>query len=1540
MDFVEKLLKDILSPALLHEVIEIGGVISKRFQQEGIDSSALSIMNDGNFAGYYFGLQALIAHEINVDLFLIPNTFKAEWHDPKNVIKGLGSDCMKFPLKTCSLRDFLKRDYKLKGDFMNRGDFFVKFDLLEFTLHPWLQNNLIEQGKEKIKSASSYWNDIFKLAPDKMNRFKLFELLHAIEEVLLKISKRLNDGKQNNASLQFQENGISNAAQYLFRIKELFSNLNEINSQEPLVTRARIMDVASRFHSLISTPLFVTPAQPISSQVMTSIPTSKESISCRTIPKNFWKEENNRLELGSLLGQVNLKNLISRFLLIYYQFHESELESIYEKFISFIKELQDDTSFIENFNLDDFKKILCDLNGKSLIFLPDHGIYYSLVLERVISLVNAYHDEFSESIQVPEIATILNIPQNHLQVLLASLIQNGHYIKQQGEYWGSFQLFFDEIKVLNQSRANLNDEAKNIKSLNLLKSRAIPYWYFRKGPVIDWCSPSAWIETPSETPMDSSILSLRQEAEKPRFKSLYEVELGGQKLSTTVDTGAFKSLLSQSLAEKLFPKAKRSKVLISGITQNAQWMEIIKGIPFTFKGQAFHDDFLVYDSVESIFKAEVVLGHDAYNQLLERFFGKTLKTLFDDDGAKWFRSLENARREEHTQININNNLSDSITSLISDDLDASKMNESIFEDKASTALPIQSSDQADESRETNQLLTTLAGSHLPSAIITRKFALIPEGNKLARSNTINNIREQFIKFRDLENIYSKFLVDLVKSDPSIVNNQPWEYPNFHLSITRAHRTQFNDLKARGILSPDEKLPTDGKARIRKYFYDHFSDPSNPLRNLSRFNTNYRKKVQFIERANQNAIQYPFYSVRNWIVRNERLKTITGTLIELLNSQQHQKIRYRKQGIDKIVPSSSYMIGHFLGGKPLHREFLKQFSDDTKHDIFGQFDNPSHEYISGHVGQLRNIVLNKGTLETSVRTSISRVINQITKNPTMSDVLLEGMLKKYPNIQQHFLKRYVRLARFRTTKLAKLRLKKGIPLNGNSIDIVFVNELFDTHDMQDLTHFKAMRNSLISEESIMQSKGYKELSLGEIKAKVLDKTIQFLQSILVNPSLNASKAIFKPSYPRIGLTSLDHDGLIDYLSTKLFLEVKSRFHSLFMLHGEADKIKKQLIDELRNIKNAIYDMTAPPKFKKLSIPLVQPEYMYELDGVTQTAKFGMIKKQGKEHSLHLSPNQRERFNNVYEPNFELNDRTQQYKDNLSNPVLKMEGRKLILCQPFKIKMDNATNTSQRESTPKIEVGVDLGIKHFAVLSVMDKTDPTHPIELQRYFLGQKTLYDMKFDDQSGHFKRLTNQKHATNIKLKLINLRQEHDNIQRKRAEYENRHPSVFHKKIKHYHRSKTESVLWNKIQHLNSDIVARLSGLIVKIAKYHGAQFIRFEDLRWSRHQAKKEKGKFIAFWQVHWFHSQVLSMTAQNAIRCGIRAVMVDAFMSSQTCASCHEKGDRLKSNTKLFYCPHCKTTLDADLNAARNITKRDTVKILPVSLSPEYLCSVDGFQ
>ncbi len=828
------------------------------------------------------------------------------------------------------------------------------------------------------------------------------------------------------------------------------------------------------------------------------------------------------------------------------------------------------------------------------------------------------------------------------------------------------------------------------------------------------------------------------------------------------------------------------------------------------------------------------------------------------------------------------------------------------------------------------------------SILTRKFALIPQGNKIQKANVINDIREQFIKFRDLENVFCDFFVNLVRENPSIINNQPWEYPNFHLSISREQREQFNSLKENKLIHLDESLPNSAKMRIMKYFYNYYSDPSDPSKNLSRFKSNYRKKdadYSFYERANQNAIQYPFYAVRDWIIRNERLKTITGSLIKLLESTQHRKIYHRKQDKDENVSESHYILKAFLGGSVFHKDFLNIISNKIDRNIFGEFDRPSYDYLKGHIGQLRNLVMKDATLEDTVKASIKNVIGKMNVVPRTLDEYLNPILKEYNNVQDYFLGLFIRVTRKRTTEYARMRLKKGKPLYGTSMEVSLVNSLFDKHKFSSIQQFKKERDLLINKDIIIESEGYKHLDSSEIKSKVLDLFFEFFKSVIENPKLNAIKTIFKPAFPHINLHSFDFAGFIHYMSTKLFYEIKSQFHALFLSLGEANKIKEKLIDALQALQHNIYSMSSPPLFKKMAIPLIQPEYMYEINGVTQTARFGMIKRRGKEYELKVSPKQEDRFKQYHIPHFEQNKKGQ-YKDNLSNPVLQLKGRKLILCQPFRMKTVSSISPDSVASAKRIEVGVDLGIKHFAVLSIMDKTAPQEPKELKRYFISQKTLHDMRFNDSTGKFERTDNKAQPTNIKLKLISLRKQHKIIQKKRSDYENRHPGDYEKKIKWYHLSKTESSIWNKIHQINADIVSRLSGLIVRIAAFNRASCIRFEDLRWSRHQPKREKGKFIAFWQVHWFHSQVQQKTAQNASRKGIQVVLVNPYMSSHECAHCKQRGFRHPDNMKLFTCPHCNMTVDSDLNAARNIVKRDTVKILSVSFSSEYLCSVDGLQ
>jgi hypothetical protein len=143
---------------------------------------------------------------------------------------------------------------------------------------------------------------------------------------------------------------------------------------------------------------------------------------------------------------------------------------------------------------------------------------------------------------------------------------------------------------------------------------------------------------------------------------------------------------------------------------------------------------------------------------------------------------------------------------------------------------------------------------------------------------LNAVRRQFIKFRDLQNRYLKFLVNLVREEHSLIHNKPYEYPNFYLELTQKHRAEFKELKTQGKIPATETLPSSSKARLRKYFYDYYSEPHDTSWNLSAFDTASFHSLTLIERAKQKALQYPFHAVRNWFIRNERIKTIGRYII--------------------------------------------------------------------------------------------------------------------------------------------------------------------------------------------------------------------------------------------------------------------------------------------------------------------------------------------------------------------------------------------------------------------------------------------------------------------------------------------------------------------------------------------------------------------------------------------------------------------------------------------------------------------------------------
>jgi len=197
----------------------------------------------------------------------------------------------------------------------------------------------------------------------------------------------------------------------------------------------------------------------------------------------------------------------------------------------------------------------------------------------------------------------------------------------------------------------------------------------------------------------------------------------------------------------------------------------------------------------------------------------------------------------------------------------------------------------------------------------------------------------------------------------------------------------------------------------------------------------------------------------------------------------------------------------------------------------------------------------------------------------------------------------------------------------------------------------------------------------------------------------------------------------------------------------------------------------------------------------------------------------------------------------------------------------------------------------------------------------------------------------------MHLRSEVRDVQTKKALYETNFPNDGKRQ---FHINKTLSCLWDKINRIHLEIRNQLTHRILQIAQFHKVSLIKFEDLSWSKHSRKSVSGKWIAYHQIHWFHSKIIQHVVQSAKRVGIKVAVVNARWSSQICSHC-AKGNNLALNItmqsnkshlrdyfgsrtgKQFRCKQMrykdgaslhKFELDADLNAARNICMRPLIR------------------
>jgi len=415
-----------------------------------------------------------------------------------------------------------------------------------------------------------------------------------------------------------------------------------------------------------------------------------------------------------------------------------------------------------------------------------------------------------------------------------------------------------------------------------------------------------------------------------------------------------------------------------------------------------------------------------------------------------------------------------------------------------------------------------------------------------------------------------------------------------------------------------------------------------------------------------------------------------------------------------------------------------------------------------------------------------------------------------------------------------------------------------------------------------------------------------------------KRLFKPSFPSIKILSVSSDSLKEYIRTRIRYKIRENLGSFFT----SESIINLFIDEFERIKSHLYYIVSVPKFKNFSLNLIMPETFRE--------NYSKYDKNNPESDVNLDifDFKLSFISHQFIPFriIDKNNRLQQLLDKgyaPANPTITFKNRKIILNLPFEIKKGEF-DTSQEQDFKNLanEMGIDLGLKHFAVISVWDKE---REIELARYFIGTRQLFDRKLVERDDLLKWQYQDRFnkapcdgLSNVKLKLINLRKQIKLLQRKKNNYEqrllDRGITNFRSKYKWTQIRKELARCWDKVNRLNKQIVSFLNNYVLTIARFWGVSTIKMEDLRWAKHSKKQDAGKFMAFWQTHWFYSQVQEAIKFQCQLNGIRFQKVPARDTSQRCSRCGEFGLR---SGKQFSCPHCGLKLDSDLNAARNIAK-----------------------
>ena len=771
---------------------------------------------------------------------------------------------------------------------------------------------------------------------------------------------------------------------------------------------------------------------------------------------------------------------------------------------------------------------------------------------------------------------------------------------------------------------------------------------------------------------------------------------------------------------------------------------------------------------------------------------------------------------------------------------------------------------------------------MSASTITRKFSLLPDTSDITLKNkSYKKTTDLLVKVRALKNKYVSLMVADVKA-------------NSHNSYDSTSTSRF-----------------------RQAVYDRL--------NFSRVKSPQFQSIELKERAKQCAFYDAYLVVREWVKRTENLKIIVGALID--------KFKH-----DDAFTSS------FLRGKRFSSKELSEIRRALSQDCFKKRQSLSVFFLNNFILQLRNLFLAQNDFEIkdlfsdiSLTNPLQVLVREAFKSLKLDDSLLEEVANSFSRTKkkkeiavlpsqfaEYVLDGYFRKIQWLSGRKARQiislrnKLKKENEKSNSNKIIKLTDSLRRLEDSLSTfigdvefsceNEFKKKRKLVLAglKRGILEK--ITNLDLPRLIPKAYQKELLDFQQ---NPNHYVLKRVFKPNFPRIKIGAINFDSFLQYFETKLQYKVRDLLKERFI----SEQFVSLTIKQFQAIQLDMYDLIKKPEHKTLSISVVNRD-VYKEDFTTSHSKeqrdfyrikLGLISHQFQTFKVR---DRKERIKKLKESNFEP-----------ALPSITLKNRKLLLNLPFnKIKKDSS-KPFQVNCNHDIEMGIDLGLKHFAVVCVWDKKQN---VELARYFLGLRQLFNMKFNLEDGklynqnRIRKNGKEKALSNIKLKLIRLREQIVFLQQKKNNYEQRllerDITNYRAKLKWNKTRRSLSLCWDRLNRLNVQIVNHLNNYVLKIASFWKVSAIKVEDLRWATHSKKQDTGKFMAFWQTHWFYSQV-----QNAVKLqcdlnSIRFQKVPARYTSRRCSRCGELGSR---TGKRFSCSRCGLKLDSDLNASRNVVK-----------------------